>query len=76
VVITPEFGSVIERETACCVHCRAHWIVEPGSGRTRGWCWKCAGPTCGSPDCDRCLPYEKLLDMIERRATRKLRLGV
>lgn len=52
-------GPVFERETLQCVHCMKHWIVEPGSGRRRGFCLNCNGPTCGAADCEtRCVPFE------------------
>lgn len=74
-IVDPE-NPDIERDTLCCVHCRRHWEVNPGSGIKRGWCGLCHGPTCGSHHCDRCVPYEKMLEEIERKATRLLRLGV
>ena len=71
VFITPEFGAVVERDTVCCVHCRKHWIVEPGSGRQRGWCMNCNGPTCGAETCaKRCVPYEKMIEQIEQKWAR------
>lgn len=76
IIITPEFGQAEEYDTLCCVHCRRHWIVVPGSGIERGWCHQCAGPTCGANHCDRCLPYEKMIEQIEKKATQALRLGV
>ena len=57
----PEFAHTIQKETLCCMHCRRHWIVEPGSGKRRGYCYKCAGPTCGSKKCDTCVPFEKAM---------------
>ena len=61
---TPE-GRLIEHDTLQCVHCGAHWVVRPGSGRVRGWCLKCCGPTCGQGRCDECIPVEKKLDQTE-----------
>lgn len=66
-VIVTGPGGVQERDTLACVHCQAHWIVRPGSGRTRGWCLKCGGPTCGAPGCDACVPFEKKLELMESR---------
>lgn len=55
-------GKPIERDTLQCVHCDKHWIVEPGSGRQRGWCVKCNGPVCGAERCMReCRPAEILI---------------
>lgn len=58
-------------ETLMCVHCQMHWVVQPGSKRKRGFCFKCAGPTCGKERCEtRCVPFEKELEEIEARARR------
>jgi len=54
--------------TLQCVHCQAHFIVVKGSGRKRGFCHKCMGPTC-SPQCSgECYPAEKQLEDEERKA--------
>lgn len=57
--------------TLQCVHCNAHWDVQPGSGIVRGFCLKCMGPVCG-PKCVECRPFEKWLEEVEE-AGRKLR---
>lgn len=57
-----------EKDTLQCVHCGMHWIVEPGSGIQRGWCMNCNGPHCGSQECCNCVPLEKMMDIIERKA--------
>lgn len=36
-----------------CVHCQKVWLVQPGSGKLRGFCMKCNGPICG-PSCLEC----------------------
>jgi hypothetical protein len=51
-------GKPIEHDTLQCVHCEAHWVVQPGSGRRRGWCTKCNGPVCGQHNCWSCLPAD------------------
>lgn len=48
-----------------CVHCGGHWIAEPGSKRTRGYCQNCAGFVCG-PACEACVPVEQLLENYEK----------
>lgn len=50
--------------TQQCVHCDKHYEYSPGSGKIRGWCYKCDGPVCG-PDCAECFPYEKRMDLYE-----------
>ena len=52
-------------DTLQCVHCGRHWVPEPGSGKVRGFCRCCMGPTCGAQKCDACLPFEKRLDLYE-----------
>lgn len=56
-----------EGQTLSCSHCGAHWQVKPGSGRKRGFCSKCMAPTCGSKNCDTCIPFEKQLEAMEQR---------
>lgn len=56
----------IEGDTLQCVHCGVHWVVRPGSGRRRGFCTKCGGPTCGRQGCEFCIPLEKKFEAIER----------
>ena len=54
-------------DTLQCVHCGGHWQIIPGSGRVRGWCGRCNGPTCG-PRClvgADCVPVEQLLENME-----------
>lgn len=53
-------------DTLQCVHCMAHFEVVPGSGNKRGFCTKCAGPTC-SPKCSgKCVPAEQWLTNVEK----------
>lgn len=54
-------------DTLQCVHCQAHFIVVKGSGRKRGFCHRCMGPTC-SPQCAACYPAQQQLEDEERRA--------
>jgi len=56
-------------DTLQCVHCQAHFVVVKGSGRTRGHCYLCQGPTC-SPQCANCYPAQKQLEDEERRAAK------
>lgn len=52
-----------------CLHCQHLWEVKPGSGIERGFCFRCNGPTCGKPECDRCLPWEMQCEIIESRVS-------
>jgi len=61
-----EFGTV-ERDTLQCCHCNKHYIVQPGSGKRRGWCFNCASTTCGEEGCIPCIPFEKKLEAFEAR---------
>jgi hypothetical protein len=56
-------------DTERCVHCGAHWVRMPGSGRLRGWCTRCHGSVCG-PRCAVCVPFEQRLDQAERQGHR------
>lgn len=68
-IITGPAGLCDEGETLQCVHCGMHWKVEPGSGRKRGFCLQCGGPTCGKKECEiKCLPFEKAMEQAEARA--------
>lgn len=53
-------------DTLQCVHCGGHWMPVPGSGRRRGWCYRCDGPLCGHDVCFTCIPEEKWLELCER----------
>ena len=67
-VVSQETGRATdEGQTLSCVHCQRTWVVKPGSGRARGWCMKCNGPTCGGQACQTCVPFERQLAIIERR---------
>jgi len=66
VIMVDPGGVELMADTLQCVHCGAHWIVKPGSGRKRGFCLKCMGPTCGSPRCEHsCNPVEAQIEAME-----------
>lgn len=63
-----EADRVREFRTLQCCHCGRHWLVIPGSGRTRGFCMRCGDVTCG-PDCPvgmSCVPQEQMLENLEQ----------
>jgi len=62
IIITDENNNTHYRECLKCVHCQHIWIVKRGSGRKRGWCLKCMGPTCGSQSCMECVPLDVSLN--------------
>lgn len=64
-------GVTVEKDTLQCVHCNAHWNVEPGSGKRRGWCPQCKGPHCGGKNCWVCVPFEKKLERWEKESAAK-----
>ena len=66
IIVADDSGRETHRDTLQCAHCGLHWIHEPGSGRVRGFCMRCMGPTCGAQACDACDPVEKKLDRAER----------
>lgn len=58
--------NVVETDTLQCVHCGMHWRVVVGSGRVRGYCRNCMGPSCGAKDCtEKCVPWEKQMEISE-----------
>lgn len=66
-------GPTIRGETMHCCHCSKHWNIVIGSGRDRGFCFKCNKVTCGAAACDPCVPIEKQLEALERpEDTRRL----
>lgn len=55
-----------EAATLNCAHCQMIFRVQPGSGRRRGFCFKCNAVTCGKPRCERtCVPWEKFVERAE-----------
>jgi len=48
-----------------CCHCGGHFVSVKGSGKTRGFCLRCSKVTCGAPECDPCIPFEKKLESLE-----------
>lgn len=65
IITDPAVGREIQRDVLQCKHCQTMWVVVPGSGRRRGFCTRCNGPTCGAEACDTCLHFEKRAEMIE-----------
>jgi hypothetical protein len=55
-------------ETRQCCHCGQHYVSVKGSGKRRGFCRYCFAVTCGAAACDVCVPMEKQLEIMERRA--------
>jgi len=63
-IVSTDAGEIIEAATLQCVHCGGHWQVQPGSGKLRGFCFRCNGPVCG-PGCAECVPMEAMLEIME-----------
>lgn len=38
---------------------------KPDTGRRRGFCFRCMGPTCGQGKCVKCIPFEAQLEAME-----------
>lgn len=66
-IITPLDGSKEQQIDLCqCVHCQKTWLMQPGSGRLRGYCGRCNGYVCGSHACFECKgPWERYCDLAE-----------
>jgi len=67
-------GQEVAHTMQCC-HCNSHYLLRRNSKTKRGYCLNCSQVTCGRPQCDPCTPFERRLEMIEKRATREMRLG-
>jgi hypothetical protein len=66
VILTDKFsGKETHHDTLQCCHCMRHWIVVKGSGKRRGWCFRCNGPTCGADACMDHIPAEAQLEILE-----------
>lgn len=59
--------STVKYDSYLCCHCQKICTVVPGSGKKRGFCMKCMKPTCGGPNCHRCVPFEKRLEEMESK---------
>ena len=66
-IIIMSEGGQWECDTKQCVHCQYTWAVTFGSGRKRGFCQSCNGPTCGRTQCIPCCPAEKQLEQMEKK---------
>jgi hypothetical protein len=44
-------GRPITSDLVCCVHCGYIWVFRPGSGKRRGFCYRCNGFLCGHAAC-------------------------
>ena len=67
-LLDAEGKTITEHDLTQCCHCGLHFRIRPGSGIMRGWCCKCAQPTCGKLACQGCLPWEKRLEQEEKIA--------
>lgn len=61
-------------DTEQCVHCGRHWMVQRGSGITRGFCLKCHGITCGTKKCDKCYSQKQWLDDKEKHGKQAIKV--
>ena len=80
-VVRKPAGSLIidgqDQDTVMCLHCQMVWVPEPGLGRKRGWCFNCAGPTCGKQRCEvECKHWEKVIEEMEARSRIEHNLSV
>ena len=67
-IVHPDSSMAVDGDTLQCCHCGVHWIPVKGSGIKRGFCRNCMQVTCGRPECNTCVPQEKMLEIIERKA--------
>lgn len=61
-------GLLLESATVTCLHCNRVVVLNPDRKRPRGYCAKCDGYVCDSPECGlSCYPFENLCDDILNR---------
>lgn len=58
-------GEVVADTIQCC-HGGEHFISVKGSGKTRAYCLRCNGVSCGRPDHLECVHFLKKLEEYER----------
>ncbi len=66
ILADPDLPHEVQRDHLQCCHCQRVWVVEPGSGKKRGFCSKCNQVTCGAMECETCIPFEKKLELYEK----------
>lgn len=69
-------GWTVTGETLRCVHCGGHWIMQPGSGRVRGFCTRCMGVVCGMRQCFSCVPEEQMLLNMEAAGRARMEAAI
>ena len=66
--LTDQYGTVQVRETLTCSHCN-QIFAKPGPADPAGFCHMCFKPVClKCGKLDRCVPFEKKLEIMEQRA--------
>lgn len=55
----------VESDALQCCHCAAHFWVNKGSGKRRGYCMNCGAVTCGNPACGPCVHWKKKIELID-----------
>jgi hypothetical protein len=72
IIVDPDAPREVQLDTLQCCHCQRIWVVQPGSGKRRGFCLKCNQVTCGSEACGECVPFEKKIELYEAGKIRTL----
>jgi len=69
VIVGPSY--VKEFETCTCFHCNVVWVTRSTEPHVKtdlgGWCQMCMRMICASCSGKSCLPFEKKLELYERR---------
>jgi len=66
-------GIQYESATVTCSHCNAVVVLNPARTRPRGYCPKCNGYVCDTPQCGlECRSFEKLIDELQNDAVNAL----
>ena len=76
-ITSPE--GITENDTFGCAHCNNVVIVKAGrpAEESGGWCLHCSKCICrGCGTVGRCTPFEKKLDLYEKRAMSRRSMGL
>ena len=57
-------GMNFESATRVCCHCGTPVLLNPDRSRPRGYCRRCDAYHCDKIECQDCIPFKKILDVV------------
>ncbi len=57
-------GMNYESATRVCCHCGVPVVLNPDRSRPRGYCHKCDAYHCDKIECQDCIPFKKIMNLI------------